>query len=388
MSGSARRLLPVIIGLTGWLAAGSTPVTAVQDRAELASSDRGGRAAGSASFGPTSLDRSGRFVLFQSDADGIVPGDVDGDRDLFRKDLATGKVDWISVGVVGHASNGDISADGRFVVFYAGRTYLRDLGRGTTTVVDERPPYPVDAPAVTDDGTIVAFAEWRILHVADLGTGTVVDVPVGDGSFFDLTADGRWLVFEEGDETTARIIRLDLHTGDRVTIYAGPRGSGAGPVLPFVSADGSVVTYSVISNGFTDADGFLWEAGVVQRLSGAAVSLAGELSADGQHLLLVEAASLAAATADVVLLDRTTGETTLVGETVDALAMGLSRDGRTVAWTTAAALAPGDDNGVADVYVTRRPGWWPRGEGPHPVAAQGRSAFSRVFESQAKRGAT
>lgn len=122
MSANPRRLSLAIIGLAGWLAAGSTPVIAAQDRSELASSDRDGHAVGSTSFGSTSLDRNGRFVLFQSDADGIVPGDVDGDRDLFRKDLATGRVDSVSVGVVGPASNGDITADGRFVVFYADRT--------------------------------------------------------------------------------------------------------------------------------------------------------------------------------------------------------------------------------------------------------------------------
>ncbi len=380
MSKNARLLLSAIIGLAGWLTTGSTPVIAAQDRTELASSDRDGHAVGSSSFGPTSLDRSGRFVLFQSDANGVVPGDVDGDRDLFRKDLATGKVDWISVGVVGHASNGDMSGDGRFVVFYAGRTYLRDLDRRTTTVVDGRIPYPVDAPAVSDDGTKVAFAESSTLHVADLTRGTVADIPVGKGSFVDLTPDGKWLVFEEDDGTTARIIRLDLHTEDRVVIDEVPSGPGAGPVFPFVSDDGSVVAYTVFTNGFSDLDGFVWEGGAVQPISGAPVSAAGGLSAAGQHVLVVEAASVAVATAALGILDRTTGDTTPIGETVDAWAMALTHDGRTVAWTTTDSLAPGDDNGVADVYVTR-PGWPPHGRGQRPVATPGRSAFSWVFAS-------
>lgn len=248
-------------------------------------------------------------------------------------------------------------------------------------MVDERRPYSVDAPAVSDDGTIVAFAEARTLHVADLGAGTVVDVPVGDGAFVDLTPDGRWLVFDERDEYTARIIRLDLHTGNRVTIYERPQGPGAGPVFPFVSADGSVVAYTVFSDGFTDVDGFVWEAGAVQPISAAPVSAAGGLSLDGRHVLLPEAASIEVATADLALLDRTTGETTPVGETVDAWAMALSRDGRTVAWTTTEALAPGDDNGIADLYVTRRPGWPPHSRELRPAATPGRSAFSRAFHS-------
>ncbi|HEX2699249.1 MAG TPA: hypothetical protein VHM89_03480 [Acidimicrobiales bacterium] len=328
---------------------GGTPVVATPARVELASSNRHGGALAADDFLPPSLDRGGRYLLFRSQADGIVAGDEDGDWDLFRKDLASGKVEWISVGAGGAASNGDISGDGRFVTFYADRTYVRDVRRGVTTVVDERPPRPVDAPAVSDDGATVAFIESTTLHVAHPAGGATVDVDVGTGAFLDLAPDGRWVVFVERDETVARLVRLDLATGARRTIYESVSAAGTGPVFPFVNADASVVSFTFL-DGFVRAQAFVWQSGSVAALSAAPSSAAGQLTDDGGRLVVVEITAVDSHVGSVVVLNRGDGTTSPVGSTNAAWAVSLSRDGGTAAWTTSAALAADDDNGAPDVY--------------------------------------
>ena len=68
------------------------------------------------------ISADGRFVVFESDASNLVPGDTNGNSDCFVKDCQTGAITRVSTAAAGGQSNrgsGDpaISADGRFVVF-------------------------------------------------------------------------------------------------------------------------------------------------------------------------------------------------------------------------------------------------------------------------------
>jgi Tol biopolymer transport system component len=93
----------------------------------------------------------GRFIAYDSDADNLVPGDTNGNGDVFIKDLSTGTTRRVSVADGGgdpnaSASQPAISADGRFVAFVSGATnlvpddtngrgddvFVRDLSAGTT----------------------------------------------------------------------------------------------------------------------------------------------------------------------------------------------------------------------------------------------------------------
>ncbi|MFD0395810.1 hypothetical protein ACFQ3Z_42215 [Streptomyces nogalater] len=65
---------------------------------------------------------NGRFVVFVSDADNLVPDDTNGLADVFVKDLRTGAVDRANVAGDGSqadatASHVSVSADGRYVAF-------------------------------------------------------------------------------------------------------------------------------------------------------------------------------------------------------------------------------------------------------------------------------
>lgn len=73
---------------------------------------------------PATLDGSGRYAVFSSEASNLVVGDANGVTDTFARDRTTGITTLISVTAAGIQANADcvaptVSADGRFVVFHS-----------------------------------------------------------------------------------------------------------------------------------------------------------------------------------------------------------------------------------------------------------------------------
>ena len=126
------------------------------------------------------LSASGRFVVYGSTATDILPGDTNGDSDIYLYDTATGVTERISVNTAGEQANGrsaypSVSADGQRVVFFSDATnldpratngrshiYLRDRELGTTVAVslsfDGSPSVGSSLdPSISSDGTHVVF---------------------------------------------------------------------------------------------------------------------------------------------------------------------------------------------------------------------------------------
>lgn len=185
------------------LTAGSTRLVSVR-------SDSTGD--GNFASGPFALSADGRYVVFESDADNLVPNDNNGLEDVFVRDTVLGTTTLVSVDVSGLTSaNGHnylaaspqaISADGRYVVFHGNapnlvspapggndNSYLRDLHLGTTVLLSARPgglgARANGSEVVSPDGRWAAFATsidgvtatptngLTNVYVRNLATGTV-----------------------------------------------------------------------------------------------------------------------------------------------------------------------------------------------------------------------
>jgi Tol biopolymer transport system component len=75
------------------------------------------------------LSTDGRYIVFHSLADNLVPDDTDGFQDIFVHDRLTGQTGRVSISSLGiqgnaHSLYGDISATGRYVVFTSEATNL------------------------------------------------------------------------------------------------------------------------------------------------------------------------------------------------------------------------------------------------------------------------
>ncbi len=135
------------------------------------------------------ISADGRFVVYSSDATNLVPGDTNGERDLFLADMVVGTTTRISLTSSGGqipANTPDvpffspsISADGRFVAFQSEAQldgipnfpngdqdiFVRDVVAGTTTIVSvnssgvQANSFSSD-PSISADGRFVAFVSF------------------------------------------------------------------------------------------------------------------------------------------------------------------------------------------------------------------------------------
>lgn len=209
-------------------------------RPSLLSKSASGDPANSPSWG-VDVSGDGRFTVFASDADNLVPLDENEDSDIFLYDELTQILTRVSVNFQGEEATGDsscpsISADGRFVAFASNAW---NMAPGGTHVVDPvwdtylldrqgptlmRLSVPIGGglgsdhsycPKVSANGNRVAFSSWASdlvpgdtngiedVFVYDVPSGTLSRVSVGDDesegndrSFEPvLSADGNVVAF-------------------------------------------------------------------------------------------------------------------------------------------------------------------------------------------------
>jgi Tol biopolymer transport system component len=166
-------------------------------RVSVSSAGAGGNGA---SINPA-LSGDGAVVAFVSDAGNLVPGDVNGNRDVFVR--AAGATQLVSVGAGGAPADSlstepAVSRNGRYVAFdssagnlVAGDTngfqdvFVRDRVAGTTQLVSALGPDRLStAPDISENGQVVVFTSQPSVGRSDVyrhdrGTGVTRLASVG-----------------------------------------------------------------------------------------------------------------------------------------------------------------------------------------------------------------
>lgn len=186
----------------------------------------------------TDISGDGRYVVFQSFASNLVAGDTNGSYDIYVKDLQDGSIDRVSVSSAGAQGNGHsqdpmISADGRYVVFHSAAS---TLVAGDTNGADD-------------------------VFRHDRDTGATVRVSVSTGgtqgnggsNTAGVSGDGRLVVFNStannlvaGDTNGQQDVFLrDLQANTTVRASRTSTGgeSNSSSFLPAISANGARVTF-------------------------------------------------------------------------------------------------------------------------------------------------
>lgn len=291
---TATRTIPIVLGcfLLGTSAQGAPGDT------RLVSISMSGAPSGDAWIPEPSaavVSADGRYVAFSSSQATLVPGDTNGNWDVFVRDRASGATERVSVDTTGRQGNGRsenaaISADGRFVVFQSSATNLAGDDRADTIDIFVRDRHdkitrrlnapggvPMNAssrmPAISGDGRYVSFLSdatnlvagdtngLRDLYVQNLLTGVTQRASVnttgvqGDRAvgYHTLNGDGSLVVFDSAATTLvandANGVRdvfvhdLRSRTTERVSVSStgveGDRASSA----PTITADGRYVAF-------------------------------------------------------------------------------------------------------------------------------------------------
>lgn len=333
----------------------------------LASVGVGGAAADDHSYTPV-ISANGRYVVFQSAASNLVPGDTNACADIFVRDMVTGTTTRVSVAsdgteANGHSHNPSVSSDGRYIAFSSDATnldggdgngvrdvFLHDTVTGSTSLVSIDSlgglgNFGSDGPSISADGRYVAFHSLATtLSLSE--TNGVNDIFIRDTQM-GLTT--RVSVASDGSEA------------NNESMYASI--SSDGRYVAFISSASNLVAGD--TNATFDAFVKDIQTGLVTRVSVASDGTEGNgsvsvsnpdisISADGRYVVYTSNATNMVAddnngTADVFVYDLVTSTTTRVsvasdGAEANAVSVNpsISSDGRSVAFISSADnLVPG-----------------------------------------------
>jgi Tol biopolymer transport system component len=358
-------------------AAGPPSTTRVSVSSAGAQGDRDSYAA--------AISADGRYVILNSIARNLVPGDTNDASDVFVHNRGSGQTTRISVSTGGRQGNGSsdsaaMSANGRYIVFastasnlvegdtnHASDVFLHDQASGATTRVSvSRSGRQANGssamPAISADGRYVAFQSFASnlvradtnglsdVFVRDLATGKITrgsltsrgrqarcNIGYCESTEPALSAHGRYVAFQSSatnlvPHDTNRLGDVFVHdrrTGRTTRVSVDSRGrqgggdrTNNGSNAPAISGNGRYVVFHSNDSNLVRGD--------TNRVF------------------------------DIFVHDRHTGSTTRVsisssGAQADQESLGaasISSDGRYVAFTSLASnLVAGDANQITDVFL-------------------------------------
>ena len=201
----------------------------------------------SGGFG-SAISANGRWIAFASAASNLVPGDTNGEPDIFLHDAANGTTTRVSVATGGTQANGDsflpaLSANGRYIVFTSDASNL---------------------VANDANGALDIFLHDRTTQVTSrvsLGAGGVQ--ANGMSHFGAISADARYVAFDSdatnlipGGSSLRNVYARDRVTGKvtRLSVsLPGSRTEGGGS-QPVISADGRYVAFQSDARNLVPGD--------------------------------------------------------------------------------------------------------------------------------------
>jgi Tol biopolymer transport system component len=327
------------------------------------------------------VSADGRYVLFDSHGTDVVPGDTNGQTDVFVHDRQTGETTRVDVASDGKQarmlpSHGtSISADGRYVVFTseAGNLVTGDTNEATDVFVHDRQTGETTRVSVRSSGAQVSGFS-------------------GDGV---ISADGRFVAFDSyahtlvphdtngGQDVFLRDLQAGKTTRMDVSSYGRQAARGSQSVWPSISGDGRFVAFaSNAPNLVTGDTNRVTDIFVRDRKRGRTVrvsvgprarqardvrsrngSALPSISADGRFVAFVSSATNLVSNdtnrmPDVFVRDRSRGRTMRVSVTNsrrqakrESGVPVISPDGRFVAFSSYSALVPGELAGVGQLFV-------------------------------------
>lgn len=338
---------------------------------------QGDDASGTGPGRAVAVSANGRVVAFLSVASNLVPGDTNGVRDAFVRDLDLDLTERISISTGGHqvdqAVTGlAVSGSGRWVAFSTAASnlvpedqnglediYLRDRVLGTTILVSRTPGGQAgngtsQQPSISDDGRYVTFSSSSSNLVPGDTNGTWdvflfdrVSLAVARVSVDDTGLQGNDLSHSGFISGNGRYIAY-------VTRATNLAGSGSTPFDDILVHDRQTGVTSRIGPGGLFG---IWWNDHVRRPS---------LSNDGRYVAFESDADNVVpgdtnAASDVFVWDRQSlavipisfAPTSAVGNGPSLAPLISSDGGRVIFQSWASDLVPSDTNATPDVFVTQ-----------------------------------
>jgi subtilisin-like proprotein convertase family protein len=356
----------ILAGLALVIVATKTALAAPGDTTRINLSSTGSQASG----GPSSvgeMSANGRFILFASNANDLVPTDSNPGRDIFVRDASSLTTELISRNFPPDAEEVTaiaISPDGRFASYsylveaepgYPGRqTVIAIFDRQTLTTdpTNLNPTYtgfvtPIHVTDVGDDAREVLYldsspgSDGLYLYNRTSGSRSLLRPSAAhnagsrDARF---SADGRFVAYNQSTSSAMQVLVLDRQSGQTAVMSVNNNGTEGDDWsgVPTISEDGRFVAFESIASNLvpTDTNGFAWDVFVHDR----------DTDADG---IFDEPGAISTIRASVDSVGSQANQSS------DSAT--ISEDGRFVAFESSATnLVSNDTNGTWDVFVHDR----------------------------------
>jgi Tol biopolymer transport system component len=350
-----------------------------------------------------SVSSDGRFIVFATDAENIIPNDTNGCRDVVVHDLLLGTNLLVSANTnhlpannfstgpaIVFPTGSEISGDGRFVAFTSAATdlvpgdsnksldvFVRDMQTGLTTLIsintNGASPGNKDSysPVISTDGRFVLFHSAATdlapvspsasdnLFLRDRQLGTTTGLTTNGVVSPTMTPDGHYVAFVAVGPTSTAIFVWDTQTSTRIFAKAL---NGAAPLA--LSPNGHRLVY--FDNGGVNPAGLY----VVDPVANSASSMLTtyspgrrpgfRFSADSRFLAVALTSGIQG-TNQIYLIDLQTSSILLVSHKFNSVLLSanapsdspdISADGRFIAYRSSATdIVPIDANGVPDIFL-------------------------------------
>jgi Tol biopolymer transport system component len=241
------------------------------------------------------ISTNGQYIVFTSDADDLVGGDVNGYRDVFERNVNSGgnilvSADTNGLPAAGVSADASVSADGRYVAFSSSAANL----------------VPGDANNLPD------------VFVRDMQTGTTTLVSVitggqssGNGASVSpvISGDGRFVLFRSlaqnlaagsfGSGITNLFLR-DRQAGKTYALTAATSGTGVSAAA--MTPNGYSIAFIGIPAGSSSAALYIWSSLAATRIyiNPVAYPLGVAISSNGKRVAYSTSTSLAVADLELI----------------------------------------------------------------------------------------
>lgn len=282
--------------------------------------------------GNAKVSADGRYVIFDSTFDSLVPNDFNRKIDVFRRDLLTNTTTMVSVN-----SSGTNSGNGESAMRYSnpGQLYLN-----STSTISSDGRFVIFKSTSTD--LVPGLMSWSGVFVRDMATETTTLISINSMNTSGITAELA-LISANGQFVS--------FIGDRNNYEFGH------PVQPNVNS----VYRRDLGLGQTGVTNLLYPNEPTRNFSSCFNS---GISGDGRFEVFtavrIDTGTGGANKVELYLVDHQAGSTIRLGSS-SAAAQGavsgdISRTGNTVVFLTRDSLVPEDiDGGFPDVYVYQIP---------------------------------
>jgi Tol biopolymer transport system component len=332
-----------------WLAAPPAAVAA-PTTVRVSVTNAGGQASAGSGSWNIAVSGSGRFVVFESNAQ-LVPADTNGSPDIYVRDLVSHTTKRVSV-----RPNGGQLNDGGFAPVA--------ISRGGRWIAYE------------SCGALTGFNCGTV--VTNQTTGEVLPRPFATGAANRaISARGRYVAEDNGTERNAAVVRLAVRSGTHQWASVGVPGAGIDDfsLLAGMSAEGRFILFTHHSEGRPGPSTRVFVRDMtLRRTRLVSVSSSGQaantgatgnaISGDGRSRMFTSAADNLVAgdtngVADVFVRVRGSTKTRRINVSSHGRqakkrsgGLGISESGRfCLFWSEASTLVPGDTNHARDIFV-------------------------------------